>query len=374
MGGTYADSARAVNVAPSEGVPFRPGTPFPRSRFVIPGTFLSASFRYARDDPRPVAGVEIAVAAKDPGHSSRQRLAGRDRQVARLIAQGRGNAEIADELGITLDVAKQHIAALRARTGAERREAIGDWYVAQADRSRRARVSVAIVAVAFVAAAFGTATLVDGGPRPVDLAATRATPFVPATSTTITATRTPPGPERFGPPDRFSITAADLAAMQLDRELIVSAFGGATALLVGYQGNGPVSVSPVGSARVRRVEGIVGEFRAFTPDASVLGRPEAYEGLYLVAATVIIYQNEAAAMAELDELRRRHIAGVTDYQLELQPRYARRVGPVIAVVEAGRTGFERVHFQSAQLVEILAERIRTVLHSLGVAGMEPPSS
>ena len=38
---------------------------------------------------------------------------------------------------------------------------------------------------------------------------------------------------------------------------------------------------------------------------------------------------------------------------------------MITIVEVGHSGFVRVHYESAILVEILAERIRAVLDSLG---------
>lgn len=52
----------------------------------------------------------------------------RQREVARLVAAGRTNSEIADELGITLDGAKYHVSELLTRLGLRRREEVAEWY------------------------------------------------------------------------------------------------------------------------------------------------------------------------------------------------------------------------------------------------------
>ncbi len=48
--------------------------------------------------------------------------------MARLVAEGRTNPEIADALGVSLAGAKYHVSELLGRLGLERREEIADWY------------------------------------------------------------------------------------------------------------------------------------------------------------------------------------------------------------------------------------------------------
>lgn len=52
----------------------------------------------------------------------------RQLEVARLVAAGRTNPEIADDLGVSLAGAKYHVSELLGRLGLERREEIADWY------------------------------------------------------------------------------------------------------------------------------------------------------------------------------------------------------------------------------------------------------
>ncbi|MPZ98085.1 MAG: hypothetical protein GEU80_01915 [Dehalococcoidia bacterium] len=59
----------------------------------------------------------------------------RQREVARLVAEGRTNPEIADALGISLDGAKYHVSELLTRLNLERREEIAEWYATEGRRS-----------------------------------------------------------------------------------------------------------------------------------------------------------------------------------------------------------------------------------------------
>ncbi|MPZ98086.1 MAG: hypothetical protein GEU80_01920 [Dehalococcoidia bacterium] len=59
----------------------------------------------------------------------------RQREVARLVAEGRTNPEIADALGISLDGAKYHVSELLTRLNLERREGIAEWYATEGRRS-----------------------------------------------------------------------------------------------------------------------------------------------------------------------------------------------------------------------------------------------
>ena len=58
----------------------------------------------------------------------------RQLEVARLVAEGQTNAEIARTLGISVDGAKYHVSELLTRLGLTRRREIVEWY---ASRPRR---------------------------------------------------------------------------------------------------------------------------------------------------------------------------------------------------------------------------------------------
>ena len=62
-------------------------------------------------------------------------------EVARLVAGGRTNAQIAEALGISLDGAKYHVSELLGRLGLTRRDEIAGWY--RSRRRRRLRVLLA---------------------------------------------------------------------------------------------------------------------------------------------------------------------------------------------------------------------------------------
>lgn len=84
----------------------------------------------------------------------------RQREVARLIAAGRTNAEIADELGITLDGAKYHVSELLARLGLRRREEVAEWYRAHFGPVARMRAFLrAMVGLPFLGLAGGGAAV-----------------------------------------------------------------------------------------------------------------------------------------------------------------------------------------------------------------------
>jgi DNA-binding CsgD family transcriptional regulator len=52
----------------------------------------------------------------------------RQLEVARLVSEGYGNPQIAEELGVSLAGAKYHVSQLLMRLGLERREEIASWY------------------------------------------------------------------------------------------------------------------------------------------------------------------------------------------------------------------------------------------------------
>jgi len=86
-----------------------------------------------------------------------EEVTSRQLEVARLVAEGRTNPEIATTLGITLDGAKYHVSELLGRLGLERREEIADWYRTER-RGRRGRHFAALFASA--PKAFATAAAV----------------------------------------------------------------------------------------------------------------------------------------------------------------------------------------------------------------------
>ncbi|MPZ98363.1 MAG: hypothetical protein GEU80_03325 [Dehalococcoidia bacterium] len=77
-------------------------------------------------------------------------------EVARLVAEGRTNEEIADTLGISHAGAKYHVSELLGRLGLTRREEIRDWYGRHRSTQRRRAVLAlplgALVATGAVAA------------------------------------------------------------------------------------------------------------------------------------------------------------------------------------------------------------------------------
>ncbi|MCC7364742.1 MAG: helix-turn-helix transcriptional regulator [Dehalococcoidia bacterium] len=130
-------------------------------------------------------------------------LTDRQSEVLRLIAKGRTNAQIADELGITLDGAKYHVREILGKLGVESRdEAAAAWRAAQRPAARLGRVlgalagSWRLLVGGGAAVLTGVAVLVvvvamrDGGDVAPAIPDT-ATPT--ATSQPATATATPAG-------------------------------------------------------------------------------------------------------------------------------------------------------------------------------------
>lgn len=58
-------------------------------------------------------------------------LTSRQREVLKMLAHGRTNAEIASELGISLDGAKWHVSEVMARLDVESRDEAADWWRAE---------------------------------------------------------------------------------------------------------------------------------------------------------------------------------------------------------------------------------------------------
>jgi DNA-binding CsgD family transcriptional regulator len=119
-----------------------------------------------------------------------EEVTSRQMEVARLVAEGRTNPEIASDLGITLDGAKYHVSELLGRLGLERREEIADWYRTErrGQRVRRFSALFATAPRAFLAAAAATAVVAVGVLFAVALEGGRADDPVAAASPTPTAT------------------------------------------------------------------------------------------------------------------------------------------------------------------------------------------
>ena len=79
--------------------------------------------------PRVTARMLEAFASLHQGPSPQplEPLTEREEEVLRTVARGRTNAEIADELHISLSTVKSHLAALMAKLGARNRVEIAMW-------------------------------------------------------------------------------------------------------------------------------------------------------------------------------------------------------------------------------------------------------
>lgn len=144
-------------------------------------------------------------------HPRIEEVTSRQLEVARLVAEGRTNPEIAAALGITLDGAKYHVSELLGRLGLERREEIRQWYRSE-HRARRVRGLSALLATApraFATAAAVTLVVAVGALFALGLSGGRAeegvTPMV-----TATPTATPPLEPGVVPPVGAVGDASDL--------------------------------------------------------------------------------------------------------------------------------------------------------------------
>jgi len=91
----------------------------------------------------------------------------RQREVARLIAEGCTNEQIAEQLGVSLAGAKYHVAELIGRLGVESREQVAVWYRAEPQRTEggwrerlRAFFGLPVVAVGLGGAVVGAVVVV----------------------------------------------------------------------------------------------------------------------------------------------------------------------------------------------------------------------
>ncbi len=93
---------------------------------------LGAALLLAAMDARPAAGAAIRSDPWSP-------LTVREFQVARLVAEGRTNPDIAAELGITTRTAGSPVEHILDRLGASRRAQIGAWVASVAPSGRSGR-------------------------------------------------------------------------------------------------------------------------------------------------------------------------------------------------------------------------------------------
>ncbi len=121
-----------------------------------------------------------------------EEVTSRQLEVARLLAEGRTNPEIASALGITLDGAKYHVSELLGRLGLDRREEVAEWYRTErrGQRLRRLSALFATAPRAFLAAAGLTAVVAVGFLLVAALEGGRADDPVVAASATPTASVT----------------------------------------------------------------------------------------------------------------------------------------------------------------------------------------
>jgi 3-phenylpropionate/trans-cinnamate dioxygenase ferredoxin subunit len=160
-------------------------------------------------------------------------LTERQRRILALMAEGRTNAEIGDQLGITLDGAKYHVSEILNKLGVDSREEAAAWWRRERSPSTRVVRFVSRAAAlpfllklggaAGIAAVVGGATVLAvaasgaGGSPPEDGVPEVATSSTPAPSTptpTSTPTASGPTPSSTVPPAPSTPAAATAARQQ----------------------------------------------------------------------------------------------------------------------------------------------------------------
>jgi len=121
-----------------------------------------------------------------------EQITDRQLEVARLIAEGRSNPEIADALGVSLAGAKYHVSELLGRLGVTSREDVAAWYRHRegvpARRGWRERARMLVPAGAILSAVAGAAIV------SVALSGGRDDSGLPVSAVTETATAVPTEP------------------------------------------------------------------------------------------------------------------------------------------------------------------------------------
>jgi non-specific serine/threonine protein kinase len=111
----------------------RPGGPWARRRS-RPLTAAAWDARQGRHRLRPAAAAGKAPAPAVPGSAP---LTARETQVARLVAGGRSNKEIAAQLVISQRTAEGHVENILAKLGFTSRAQVAAWTTSQPDDDRR---------------------------------------------------------------------------------------------------------------------------------------------------------------------------------------------------------------------------------------------
>src|SRR6185295_13266777 len=86
--------------------------------------------RYADRTRRALRSLGVRVPSARSGRSSDQPISRREMEVARLVAQGLSNAEIAERLVLSVRTIESHLDHVYARLGLSSRAALAGWVTA----------------------------------------------------------------------------------------------------------------------------------------------------------------------------------------------------------------------------------------------------
>ena len=163
----------------------------------------------------------VAMATRRPGSG----LTERQREILALVARGRTNGQIADELGIGFETVKMHVSRILAELGVSSREEAAVWWWAEHGTGSRLRrllsAGMVLKLAAGGAAGVGVAALAvvaivassDGGqPVEPDTAMTTRSPTVASATATATATPRNPAAAVLGPGAHPSVSPPPTAA------------------------------------------------------------------------------------------------------------------------------------------------------------------
>jgi DNA-binding CsgD family transcriptional regulator len=306
----------------------------------------------------------------------------RQRQVARLVAEGMTNPQIAETLGITLDGAKHHVSQLLTRLDLERREEIAEWYRNESSMRRLSLLSLPVLLLGGGAAAVVTVIVIAGViALRGDSDAAPVASTIPTVEATPTPTRDlPPSGVPTAEPDTFEITPEDLRAMNLVEAQLLAV---APAPDPGATQFGEQVIHDFATDKGRKRSAgsdIVGNYRWLD-----LSREDG--GTFLEASSkVTLYLSPTHALAEFAELIEASeqvitswevvdppgapASGVWDDAVRINERAGStivlvRVGPVLGTVFVSRTDEVPTTEEATALARLLAERIRDRLTLLG---------
>jgi DNA-binding NarL/FixJ family response regulator len=114
-GAAAVSEAIASLASPAQGVPLDALVQF--------GSKVDSNLTLDMESMRRI-GIPVLVLREQPVARPAMPLTRREREVARLIATGRRNREIADTLGISLSTVKDHVHNILTRTGLGSRTAL----------------------------------------------------------------------------------------------------------------------------------------------------------------------------------------------------------------------------------------------------------